>query len=117
MKKLFLLFFIAISSLSFSQNEYVLGENYYRDGEYEKATQIYKNLYSKSPFNTNFLSRLLSCYQETDQFLVAENLLKSRINANASHSYLYVFLGYNYERQQQHEKAKINYEKLLIDLI
>lgn len=116
MRKLFLLFFIASSSLSFSQNDYVLGEKYYRDGEYEKATQIYKTLYSKSPFNTTFLSRLISCYQETDQFLVAENLLKSRINANASHSYLFVFLGYNYERQQQYEKAKINYEIALNSL-
>ena len=116
MKKLFLLFFIASSNLSFSQNDYVLGEKYYRDGEYEKATQIYKTLYSKSPFNTTFLSRLISCYQETDQFLVAENLLKSRINANASHSYLFVFLGYNYERQQQYEKAKINYEIALNSL-
>jgi tetratricopeptide (TPR) repeat protein len=116
MRTLFLLFFLAISSFSFSQNEYVLAENYYRDGEYEKATQIYKNLYSKSPFNTTFLSRLISCYQETDQFLVAENLLKSRINANATHSYLYVFLGYNYERQQQYEKAKINYEIALNSL-
>jgi tetratricopeptide (TPR) repeat protein len=116
MRTLFLLFFLAISSFSFSQNEYVLAENYYRDGAYEKATQIYKNLYSKSPFNTTFLSRLISCYQETDQFLVAENLLKSRINANATHSYLYVFLGYNYERQKQYEKAKINYEVALNSL-
>ena len=116
MKKLFLLFFLGTSSLSFSQNEYLLGENYYREGEFEKATQIFKKLYSKSPFNTNYLNRLISCYQELDQFLVAENLLKSRIKANASQTYLYVFLGHNYERQQKNEKAQIYYEMALNSL-
>ena len=116
MKKLFLLFFLGTSSLSFSQNEYLLGENYYREGEFEKATQIFKKLYSKSPFNTNYLNRLISCYQELDQFLVAENLLKSRIKANASQTYLYVFLGHNYERQQKNEKARIYYEMALNSL-
>ena len=116
MKKLFLLFFLGTSSLSFSQNEYLLGENYYREGEFEKATQIFKKLYSKSPFNTNYLNRLISCYQELDEFLVAENLLKSRIKANASQTYLYVFLGHNYERQQKNEKARIYYEMALNSL-
>jgi tetratricopeptide (TPR) repeat protein len=116
MKKLFLLFFLGTSSLSFSQNEYLLGENYYREGEFEKATQIFKKLYSKSPFNTNYLNRLISCYQELDEFLIAENLLKSRIKANASQTYLYVFLGHNYERQQKNEKAQIYYEMALNSL-
>jgi len=116
MKNLFLLFFLTFSSLSFSQNDYLLGENYYRQGEYEKASQIFKKLYDKSPFNTTYLNRLISCYQETDKFLVSENLLKARINKNASQTYLYVLLGYNYERQQQKEKAKINYEIALNSL-
>jgi tetratricopeptide (TPR) repeat protein len=116
MKKLFFTFFLGTSSLSFSQNEYLLGENYYREGEFEKATQIFKKLYSKSPFNTNYLNRLISCYQELDEFLVAENLLKSRIKANASQTYLYVFLGHNYERQQKNEKARIYYEMALNSL-
>lgn len=117
MKRLFLFIFLSISSICTSQNvqdatqnNYLLAENYYREGEYEKATQLYKKLYDKSPFNTAYLGRLISCYQETDQFLDAENLLKVRIKANASQAYLFVYLGYNYERQDLIEKAKINYD-------
>ncbi len=110
MKKLFFLFFLTISSISYSQNDYLLGESYYREGEYEKATQIFKKLYNKSPFNTTYLSKLISCYQETEQFLEAEKLLKSKIKRNAHQGYLYVYLGYNYERQQQKELAKTNYD-------
>ena len=82
MKKLVLLIFLSISCLSFSQNDYLLGENYYREGAYEKAAQVFKSLYLKSPFNTSYLSRLISCYQETDKFLEAEKLLKSKIKKN-----------------------------------
>ena len=110
MKKIIFLFFLTISSISYSQSDYLLGESYYREGEYEKATQIFKKLYNKSPFNTTYLSRLISCYQETEKFLEAENLLKSKIKRNAHQGYLYVYLGYNYERQQQKELAKTNYD-------
>ena len=116
MKNFIFLIFITITSVSYSQNDYLLGENYYRDGEYEKATQIFTKLYSKNPFNTSYLSRLISCYQETDQFLKAERLLKSIIKKNPKQGFLYVYLGYNYERQQQKELAQDNYNLALKSL-
>ncbi|ARV15725.1 hypothetical protein BTO07_11515 [Polaribacter sp. SA4-12] len=116
MKTFIFIFFLTITSISYSQNDYLLGESYYREGEYEKATQIFKKLYSKSPFNTSYLSRLISCYQETDQFLEAENLLKSKIKKNPKQGFLYVYLGYNYERQQLKELAEKNYNLALSSL-
>ena len=44
----------------------MLAERYYRDGKYEKATQLFKVLLDKNPFNTTYLKRLISAYQETD---------------------------------------------------
>ena len=113
MKKLIFLIFLTITSISYSQSDYVLGESYYGEGEYEKATQIFKKLYSKSPFNNSYLSRLISCYQETEQFLEAEKLLKSRIKKNRNQGFFYVYLGYNYERQQLKALAKVNYDLAL----
>ena len=78
MKQLFLLIFITITSVSFSQSDYYLAEDYYREGEYEKATQIFKNLYAKNLFNTTYLSRLISCYQETNKFSEVEKLLNEK---------------------------------------
>jgi tetratricopeptide (TPR) repeat protein len=124
MTKIFLLIFLTISSLGIaqntdqetSQNDYLLAENYYREGAYQKATQVFKKLYDSNLFNTAYLGRLISCYQETDQFLTAENLLKDRIKANKNEVYLYVYLGYNYEKQQQQEKAREYYKVALISL-
>jgi len=44
MKNFIFLIFITITSISYTQNDYLLGENYYREGEYEKATQMRKLL-------------------------------------------------------------------------
>ncbi len=113
MKKAIILFFIFISSLSYGQNDYMLAERYYRDGAYEKAIQIFKVLYAKNPYNTTYLKRLVSSYQETSQFETVEKLLKQRLITNPKHSYLNVELGYNYEKQQQKETAKIYYDKAI----
>ena len=114
MKKVIFLLLVTISTISNAQrneaqNDYLLAENYYREGAYEKATQIYKKLYDSSPFNTSYLGRLINCYQETAQFLKAETLLKNRIKADNSQIYLYVYFGYNFEKQGNKEKATENY--------
>ena len=113
MKKLFLLIFLTISSIGYTQNDYLLGESYYREGEYEKAAQVFKKLYASSPFNTSYLSRLISCYKKTGQFLDVETLLKDKLKKHAEQGFLYVYLGYNYERQQLKEKAQDNYNLAL----
>lgn len=96
-----------------SENDYFLAETYFRQGEYEKASQIFKELYKKSPFNTTYLNRLISCYQETNQFLIVEKLIQEKLKKNPTQIYLYVYLGYNYEKQQQKDLAKTNYEKAI----
>ena len=124
MRNLFFFILIAISSWSSAQdtnekiiqNDYLLAENYYRENAYNKATLLYKKLYDSSPFNSRYLERLISCYQETDKFLIAEQLLKNKIKTNKDHGYLYVYLGYNYEKQQLKDRAAINYKIALNSL-
>lgn len=113
MKKTIILFFIFLSSFSYGQEDYMFAERYYRDGEYEKATQLFKVLLVKNPFNTTYLKRLISSYQETSQFETVEKLLKERLIKNPAHSYLNVELGYNYEKHQQKETAIIYYDKAI----
>ncbi|MCG1035053.1 tetratricopeptide repeat protein [Polaribacter sargassicola] len=113
MKKLFLLISLTITSISFCQNEYYLAEDYYREGEYEKATQLFKNLYSKNPFNTTYLSRLISCYQETNTFNKVEEILNAALDKNPDQTFFYVYLGYNYQKQQLPKLAEKNYTKAL----
>ena len=102
-----------MTSQEISENEFFLAENYFREGEYEKATQIYKKLYDQSPFNSTYLFRLITCYQQTESFDIVENLLINRIKQQPSQTYLHVFLGYNYSKKQNEELAKIQYQKAI----
>ena len=91
----------------------MLAENYYRQGEFKKASQIYKTLLVRNPYNTTYLKRLVTCYQETDQFQQAEDLIRNSLETNPSQKYLHVELGFNYERQQKMDLAKKEYATAL----
>lgn len=91
----------------------MLAESYFRQGEYEKALQIYKSLLERNPFNTTYLKKLVTCYQETDQFQQAEDLIRTSLAKNSAQKYLHVELGYNYERQQMIDLAKKEYATAL----
>ena len=106
---LILLFSLSIQG----QNEFVLAEKYYRDGEFKKAIELYKILYNKNPFNTTYLKRLIGSYQEIADFSTAENLLKVKLEQHPNLVYLNVELGYNYERQHKKEIAKTYYTKAI----
>ncbi|AZJ34615.1 tetratricopeptide repeat protein [Tenacibaculum singaporense] len=115
MKKIIILFNLLILSLfcHAQQNEFIIAENYFRNNEYEKAIQLYKRLYDQSPYNTTYLKKLITCYQETEQFTVAENLLTQKLKEKPNLSYLYVVLGYNFERQEKIEDANKYYQKAI----
>ena len=74
--------FLLISFVNYGQNEPQLAEKYFREGEFKKATQLYQNLHSKNPYNTTYLKRLITCYQETNLFNVAEDVLKQKLAKN-----------------------------------
>ncbi|WP_440120234.1 tetratricopeptide repeat protein [Tenacibaculum sp. Ill] len=115
MKKAIILFNLLILSLfcQAQQNEFIIAENYFRNNEYEKAIQLYKRLYDQSPYNTTYLKKLITCYQETEQFTTAENLLTQKLKEKPNLSYLYVILGYNSERQEKIEDANKYYQKAI----
>ena len=117
MKQFLAIIFFLFSSSIFSQDdpqsEFFLAENYFREGDYEKATQIYKKLYDVSPFNTTYLYKLISCYQQTESFETAENLLLNRLKKDPSQTYVHVLIGNNYSKLQKENLAEIEFQKAL----
>ena len=116
MKKYILFLFLLISQVGYCQNDFRLAENYYREGAYKKATQLFEKLFKKNPFNTTYLKRLVSCYQETGQYQIVDSILKNRLATNNNQSYLNVELGYNYERQGKKEIADTYYKKAIDEI-
>ena len=95
---------------------FALAENYFRNSEYEKAAQLYKDLVNRSPYNTTYLQRLISCYQETNQFENSKKLLEQKIKSRPKLTFLNVMLGYNYEREQKSKEAEKYYQRALTSI-
>ncbi|MGR7812574.1 tetratricopeptide repeat protein [Lacinutrix undariae] len=114
MKKHFLLFFLALSALGFSQNQ-SLADDYFKRGEFEKALLAYQKLNNEKPGSFRYLFNLVATHQQLQQYDDAEALLKSRIK-NSSYPVYLVELGYNYQLKQKPELADKYYKNAILKL-
>lgn len=114
MKKLFLHIFLFFSLVCFSQNEQ-LAQYYYDKGDFEKAKIGYEELLQSVPQNMQYFLRTIDCYQQLQQFDVAEKAIQQRLE-KYNQGNLLVELGYNFQLQKNGPKA-INYYDQAIDQI
>ena len=111
MKKLFLYITLSFSLFAFAQNEQ-LAQYYYDKGDFEKAKISYEELLQNVPQNTQYFLRTIDCYQQLQQFDVAEKAIQSRLDKYKQGNLL-VELGYNFQLQKNDAKAKNYYEQAL----
>ena len=111
MKKIFLYINLFFSLICFSQNEQ-LAQYYYDKGDFEKAKISYEELLENIPQNTQYFLRTIDCYQQLQQFSVAEKAILDRLDKYKQGNLL-VELGYNYQLQKNDAKAKIYYDQAL----
>lgn len=111
MKKLFLHIALFFSLICFSQNEQ-LAQYYYDKGDFEKAKISYEELLENIPQNMQYFLRTIDCYQQLQQFDVAEKTIQNRFS-KYNQGNLLVELGYNYQLQKNDAKAKSYYEQAI----
>jgi len=106
--KLFL-FVLFISHLAYTQNS-ELALSYFKNGEFEKAILLYKPLLEKEPFQRIYFKNLLTSYQQTEKYILANDIIKSQMDRFPNQVSLNIELGYNYELQGLDEKAELYYD-------
>ncbi|HQK39168.1 MAG TPA: tetratricopeptide repeat protein, partial [Flavobacterium alvei] len=111
MKKLFLHIALFFSLVCFSQNEQ-LAQYYYEKGDFEKAKISFEELLKSYPQNYQYFTRIVDCYQQLQQFDVAEKAIQTRLNTYKQGSLL-VELGYNYQLQKNEASAKKQYDEAI----
>ena len=102
---------LLVSGVLYSQNP-TLADDYFEKGEYKKALLEYKKLYAESSSNITYINKVISTYQQLEQYNEAESFilkLMERINYPA----FLVELGYNYQLNNNPEKANENYQKAI----
>lgn len=111
MKKLFLHIALFFSLICFSQNEQ-LAQYYFEKGDFEKAKISFEELLQSSPQNSQFFQKTIDCYQQLQQFDVAEKAIQTRLNTYKQGSLL-VELGYNFQLQKNEASAKKYYDEAI----
>lgn len=111
MKKLFLHIVLFFSLVCFSQNEQ-LAQYYYDKGDFEKAKISFEELLKSSPYHQQYFLKTIDCYQQLQQFDVAEKALQTRLNTYKQGNLL-VELGYNFHLKKDEASAKKYYDQAI----
>ncbi|MBC7556753.1 MAG: tetratricopeptide repeat protein, partial [Chryseobacterium sp.] len=111
MKNLFLHITLFFSLICFSQNEQ-LAQYYFDKGDFEKAKISFEELLKNQPSNSQFFQRTIDCYQQLQQFDVAQKALRERLDKYNQGSFL-VELGYNFQLQKNETSAKKQYDEAI----
>lgn len=106
----FLLFIGLLFSIQLLAQESKLAQQYYRDGEYEKAATLYKKLYDKNQRNKYYFDRYLESLMSMEQYDEAEKVVKKQLKKEPKNLPLYVSYGNLMERQFKDDEAKKQYE-------
>lgn len=90
-----------------------LAQQYYQDGEFEKAAVLYEKLYKEQSNNDYYFDRYIECMLAVEKYAEVEEALKKGLKADPSNIRLYVSYGNLFERQFMEDKAKEQYEKAI----
>lgn len=91
-----------------------LANQYYMNGEYEKASALYAQLTeSDRGLSDYYFERYLNCLLNLEQYDEGEIALKKQLKRSPANVKLYVFYGNLYDRQGKTAEADAQYQKAI----
>lgn len=90
-----------------------LANDYFNNGEFEKAMVVYEQLYKKEPAQYYFFQRYLESLMRLEKFDDAETVIKKQLKQTPKNNKLYVELGNLYDRQGKQDDAEKQYLKAI----
>lgn len=113
-------FILLVSLFSFSvqaqQNDSRLAYSYYQNKEYEKAAELFLQLYERTR-SSSYLDYHIICLINGKQYDRAEEVLKKYLKTDNKNKDFLLNLGYIYEQQGKSKKSQEYYEKAIKALI
>jgi tetratricopeptide (TPR) repeat protein len=112
MKQIFLNSIFLIWTVALYAQSPQLAEQYFQNGEYEKAVVLYDKLNQQNQ-GDYFFDRYVNCLMNLERFDECEKVLIRQIKKEPQKVNLYVTFGALYEQQNKPEKAEEQYKKAL----
>jgi len=104
---------ISFSFFALQAQDSRLAYKYLRDGEYEKASTIFKKLYEKDKTKNVYFSQYIKSLLELEDFNTAESEIESELKSRPNDVTLYVTLGNLQERMMAPDKAEKSYRRAI----
>jgi tetratricopeptide (TPR) repeat protein len=113
-----LLFFTLSVSVTVAQagRDEVLAKSYLQNGEFEKATELYQDLWEKNSYDNKFYAPLYKCLITLKKFDDLEKVVKKQVKKFDGVAQYVVDLGYLYAQIPDPNKSKEQYDKALKEL-
>jgi tetratricopeptide (TPR) repeat protein len=90
-----------------------LAQQYFRDGEYEKASILFEKLYEQSNYNDYYFDRYIEALLALEKYSDCEKVIKKQLKRAPDNPQLYVTYGKLYERQYLDQEAALQYQKAI----
>ncbi len=113
MRQLIIIALLLFTGLAINAQDSRLANQYYQSGEYEKAANIYKQLYDAQPRSYFYFGRYIESLLALEDYERAERDIKAEIERQPTHMQLYVTLGNLKERQFLPDEAEEAYQQAI----
>lgn len=90
-----------------------LANQYFSDGEFEKAAALYSQLVEKERRSDYYFTRYIDCLIKLEQWDEAEKAVKKQIKEQPENNTYYVTYGSIYEEQGQTAEAEVQYNRAI----
>ena len=107
-----MLLLVAVVPLWGQESNEQMASYYYRQGEFDKAIELYEPLYERTR-SSYYYQMLYGCYLETGQTKEAERLVEKRLKRFPKELALYVDMGNLHMKAGNKKRAEKSYEEAL----
>jgi len=114
--RVLILLLICALPLAIQAQDARLAQQYYRNGEYEKAAVLYEQLFQSNEKNDFYLDRYVECLLSLEDYDSAEKVIKRQLRREPDNVKLFVTYGKLYERQFKDDEAQKQYRKAIDNL-
>lgn len=109
----FTFLFIGLNNNHLQAQDPNLANQYFSDGEFEKAAALYNQLLDNDKRSEYYFSRYVDCLMNLEQYVECEKVIKRQIKDTPENTGLYVAYGNMFEKQSKEAEAKAQYKRAI----
>ncbi len=116
MKRILFVFAAMLAGWAVQAQDSRLAQQYFQNGEYEKAAVLFEQLYDANPQNDYFFDRFVDCLISLERYDACEKAIRKQIKRDPKNLPLYVTLGRLFEQQYRDADAEQQYKEAIAQL-